>query len=116
MYEVLDIYNKMDVSNYPVLDMKSIVMYYIPASMNNLEQRIHVNPNTELFDMDKAFVTINYPLDGDMNRMGWSVKDVLDKIAVGEGGKNPSSNVIRVPLYCKNLVVFLARAKAKPSS
>jgi len=64
-----------------------ISRYYIPASMNNLEQRIHVNPNTELFDMDKAFVTINYPLDGDMNRMGWSVKDVLDKIAVGEGGK-----------------------------
>ncbi|KAJ7907565.1 hypothetical protein B0H13DRAFT_2501759 [Mycena leptocephala] len=57
--QIIDVYNATDVSNYSALDLTSIMMYFMPAAMN--EQHKDVPPNYKLSDMDKAYMIINYP-------------------------------------------------------
>ncbi|KAJ7869741.1 hypothetical protein B0H14DRAFT_3440485 [Mycena olivaceomarginata] len=56
---IIDVYDNTDVSNYSALDLKSIMMYFMPAAMN--KQRIEVATNYELSDLEKAYMMINYP-------------------------------------------------------
>ncbi|KAK7685784.1 hypothetical protein QCA50_011130 [Cerrena zonata] len=56
--QIIDVYNKKDVSNYSNLDTKSIMMYFMPAAMN--KQHKEIKPNTKLTDTDKAFMLLNY--------------------------------------------------------
>ncbi|KAG6822075.1 hypothetical protein H0H92_015442, partial [Tricholoma furcatifolium] len=78
---VLDVFNAEDVSNFSKLDLKSVMRYFMPGSMN--EQRIDVNPNKELSDMDKAYAVINYtrnvPHD---NAQDWTLQKALDVAGV----------------------------------
>ena len=61
--------------NSPNYD-NNILRYHIPASINKLD--IHVAQNYKLSEMDKAFVTINYPPDPDnANKMGWTLDKAL---------------------------------------
>ncbi|KAF8956725.1 hypothetical protein BDZ97DRAFT_154780 [Flammula alnicola] len=57
--QILSVYNDQELSNYSDIDLKSIMMYFMPAEMNN--EGIEVKPNNELSALDKAFMTINYP-------------------------------------------------------
>ncbi|KAG5649820.1 hypothetical protein H0H81_001882 [Sphagnurus paluster] len=57
--QILDVYNTQNTSNFSQLDTKSIMTYFMPASMSL--QGIPVNVNNELSDADKAYMVINYP-------------------------------------------------------
>ncbi|KAK6980756.1 hypothetical protein R3P38DRAFT_3466091 [Favolaschia claudopus] len=57
--QIIDVYDTNDVSNYSTLDMKSIMMYFMPADMD--KERIEIKPNYVLSDLDKAYMVINYP-------------------------------------------------------
>ncbi|ESK80800.1 peptidase m12a astacin [Moniliophthora roreri MCA 2997] len=57
--QVIDPYNKSTVSNFSRLDLHSIMMYFMPSQLN--EEGIDIPVNTVLSDMDKAFITLNYP-------------------------------------------------------
>ncbi|KAF9530510.1 hypothetical protein CPB83DRAFT_763109 [Crepidotus variabilis] len=59
--QIIDVYNSAEISNYSELDMDSIMMYFMPATLN--EEGIRVLPNNSLSATDKAFMIINYPLD-----------------------------------------------------
>lgn len=52
-------YNLIDVFNYSKLDTTSVMMYFMPGSLN--EQGNDVEVNNELSDTDKAYMVINYP-------------------------------------------------------
>ncbi|KAI0071193.1 hypothetical protein K474DRAFT_1712673 [Panus rudis PR-1116 ss-1] len=56
--QIIDVYNKDQISNYSELDTTSIMMYYMPKQMN--KQRIEVKPNVVLSDLDKAYASLNY--------------------------------------------------------
>lgn len=75
---ILNVYNARDVSNFSTLDLKSIMMYFMPAAMN--EQNIDVKPNNVLSDIDKAFMTINYPYPTSHPPADniWTVEHALD--------------------------------------
>ncbi|KAG5637671.1 hypothetical protein H0H81_003639 [Sphagnurus paluster] len=57
--QIIDVYNLNNVSNFSKLDTTSIMMYFMPASMN--AENIEVRVNNKLSDMDKAYILINYP-------------------------------------------------------
>ncbi|KAK6966593.1 hypothetical protein R3P38DRAFT_3515439 [Favolaschia claudopus] len=57
--QIIDVYDTNDVSNYSALDMKSIMMYFMPAAMD--KERIEIKPNNVLSELDKAYMVINYP-------------------------------------------------------
>ncbi|KAK7020251.1 hypothetical protein VNI00_017786, partial [Paramarasmius palmivorus] len=57
--QVIDTYDLAVVSNYSQLDLKSIMMYFMPASLN--EEGIDIPVNLTLSKLDKAFITLNYP-------------------------------------------------------
>jgi len=57
--QVVDVYNSKDLACYSDLDLKSVMMYFMPAKLN--EQGIEVGVNTKLSQVDKAYITINYP-------------------------------------------------------
>ncbi|KAK6980655.1 ZnMc domain-containing protein [Favolaschia claudopus] len=57
--QIIDVYDTNDVSNYSALDMKSIMMYFMPAAMD--KERIEIKPNYVLSELDKAYMVINYP-------------------------------------------------------
>jgi len=57
----------------------------MPEGMN--EENRGIKPNNELSDMDKAFMTINYPPDGKNNKMEWTFEKALDVAGVGERRK-----------------------------
>ncbi|KAJ7452613.1 hypothetical protein FB451DRAFT_1050784, partial [Mycena latifolia] len=57
--QIIDVYQDTDVSNYSELDLNSIMMYFMPAEMN--DEGIAVPPNKKLSDIDKAYMVINYP-------------------------------------------------------
>ncbi|KAI0267595.1 hypothetical protein BGY98DRAFT_1190947 [Russula aff. rugulosa BPL654] len=84
--QILLVYNEKQVNNYPRLDMKSIMMYFTPAAMN--EQNKGIKPNNDLSDIDKAFMTINYPPDDNTNKMEWTIELALDVIGIGDRKKN----------------------------
>jgi hypothetical protein len=53
----------------------------MPGSLN--EEGITVPPNLVLSDLDKAFITINYPRkDEDVPDGGWKVSKALDVVQV----------------------------------
>ncbi|KAF9530520.1 hypothetical protein CPB83DRAFT_882060 [Crepidotus variabilis] len=59
--QIIRVYNASEVSNYSEFDETSIMMYFMPAAMN--EQHHKIPPNNSLSEMDKAFMVINYPSD-----------------------------------------------------
>jgi len=58
----------------------------MPAAMN--EQNKGIKPNNELSDLDKAFMTINYPPDDNANKMEWTIEQALDVVGVSDRKKN----------------------------
>ncbi|RXW13968.1 hypothetical protein EST38_g11879 [Candolleomyces aberdarensis] len=62
---ILNVYNRYEVSNYSTVDLTSIMMYYMPAQLN--EQEIEMRPNYELSALDKAFAFLNYPFLGGLS-------------------------------------------------
>lgn len=83
--QVLNVLNEREVSNFTTLDLKSIMMYSMPAYLN--EQGIEVKENTELSLMDKAFMQIHYPYFGGAARPeGMSFSIALE--AMGIKGAN----------------------------
>jgi len=79
--QVIDKYNESTVSNFSHLDLNSIMMYFMPAELN--EEGIEVPPNLTLSDLDKAFITLNYPNKTPADK-GMSVKDALKIAGVPE--------------------------------
>ena len=94
----MSVYNARDVSNYSALDLKSIMMYvethlkqlftdcicryFMPAAMN--EQNLEIKPNNVLSDIDKAFMTINYPYPSTRSPADsiWTINHALDVAGV----------------------------------
>ena len=94
----MSVYNARDVSNYSALDLKSIMMYvethlkqlftdcicryFMPAAMN--EQNLEIKPNNVLSDIDKAFMTINYPYPSTRSPADsiWTISHALDVAGV----------------------------------
>jgi hypothetical protein len=64
----------------------SVHRYFTPAAMN--EQNKGIKPNNDLSDIDKAFMTINYPPDDNTNKMEWTIELALDVIGIGDRKKN----------------------------
>ncbi|RXW12188.1 hypothetical protein EST38_g13669 [Candolleomyces aberdarensis] len=64
-YNILDVYNLQEVTNFSSLDLKSVMKFFMPAEWN--EGNIEVLPNYVLSEFDKAFALLNYPFapDGD---------------------------------------------------
>ncbi|KAJ2932993.1 hypothetical protein H1R20_g4093, partial [Candolleomyces eurysporus] len=58
----LNVYNRSEVSNYSSVDLTSVMMYFMPAELN--EQGIEIPSNDELDALDKAFAFLNYPFLG----------------------------------------------------
>ncbi|ESK82297.1 hypothetical protein Moror_15462, partial [Moniliophthora roreri MCA 2997] len=84
--QIIDQYNKSDVSNFSRLDLHSIMMqmvfrYFMPGHLN--EEGIDIPVNTVLSDMDKAFITLNYPRK-EPAPGGMSVKQALIIAGVSE--------------------------------
>jgi hypothetical protein len=52
----------------------------MPAAMN--KQNIAINPNNNLSNLDKAYITINYPPKGNTNQTRRTVEDALDVAGV----------------------------------
>jgi len=75
--QILDVYAKKDVSNYSKLDLTSIMEYSFAAFLT--VQNIEVKRNSVLSEMDKAFVTINYPRFGTQAGQDGKVKMSLEK-------------------------------------
>ncbi|KAJ7307769.1 hypothetical protein DFH08DRAFT_975380 [Mycena albidolilacea] len=83
--QIIDVYNNTDVSNYSALDLKSIMMYFLPAPMN--KQRIEVATNYELSDLIKAYMMINYPRNPPHPtalKVGWTLDHALKVAGVSE--------------------------------
>ncbi|KAK7018748.1 hypothetical protein VNI00_018273 [Paramarasmius palmivorus] len=57
--QVIDTYDLAVISNYSQLDLKSIMMYFMPGSLN--EEGIDIPVNLTLSQLDQAFITLNYP-------------------------------------------------------
>ncbi|KAF8149916.1 hypothetical protein B0H34DRAFT_667269 [Crassisporium funariophilum] len=57
--QIISVYNTHGVSNFLDFDQRSIMLYYMPPEMTM--QGLPVRPNMILSDLDKAFITINYP-------------------------------------------------------
>ncbi|RXW14657.1 hypothetical protein EST38_g11205 [Candolleomyces aberdarensis] len=57
--QILNVYNLQDISNFSIIDLTSIMMYFMPGAMN--EENIDVPPNNALSPYDKAFAALNYP-------------------------------------------------------
>ncbi|KAJ7788900.1 hypothetical protein B0H14DRAFT_3892182 [Mycena olivaceomarginata] len=57
--QVIDVYNSEQIMNMSHLDLHSIMMYFMPAELN--EEGIEVPINLDLSKIDKAFITLNYP-------------------------------------------------------
>lgn len=66
-------------------DAYIILSYFISAAMN--EQNITVGPNHCLSDMDKAYITLNYPPISGTNKMGWDLEHALNIIGVSDAQK-----------------------------
>ncbi|KAJ7069144.1 hypothetical protein C8F01DRAFT_977064, partial [Mycena amicta] len=61
--QIIDVFNAEKlISNYSRLDIKSIMMYFMPSWLNL--QHIDVKANYALSDIDKAYMVINYPRNG----------------------------------------------------
>ncbi|THH32074.1 hypothetical protein EUX98_g2088 [Antrodiella citrinella] len=79
--QIIDTYDSRDISNYSKLDTKSIMMYFMPAEMNN--EHIEIPPNTALTELDKAYMVIHYPRSSAPNAITrWSLSYALDVAAV----------------------------------
>ncbi|KAJ2933027.1 hypothetical protein H1R20_g4102, partial [Candolleomyces eurysporus] len=77
----LNVYNQREVSNYSSVDLTSIMMYFMPAELN--EQGIEIPPNYELSALDKAFAFLNYPfLGGPAPDASHTLDNALDTIGV----------------------------------
>ncbi|KAH8817664.1 hypothetical protein DL96DRAFT_393469 [Flagelloscypha sp. PMI_526] len=57
--QILNVYNENDLSNFSVLDTLSIMEYFFPPQVS--VEHIGISPNLKLSELDKAFMTINYP-------------------------------------------------------
>ncbi|PPQ84926.1 hypothetical protein CVT24_000181, partial [Panaeolus cyanescens] len=59
---IIDVYNKEEITNYAEFDEHSIMLSFMPATMN--KQRVSITPAAgvgELSPVDKASISINYP-------------------------------------------------------
>ncbi|KIJ93251.1 hypothetical protein K443DRAFT_125661, partial [Laccaria amethystina LaAM-08-1] len=85
--QILSVYNVSDVSNFSTLDVKSIMMYFMPAAMNH--QNLEIKPNNVLSETDKAFMTINYPYPPNHPPADsiWTINHALDVVGVDPGIK-----------------------------
>jgi len=57
--QIIDVYNLSQVANFSRLDLKSIMMYFMPAKLN--KEGIDIPPNLGLSGLDKAYIVLNYP-------------------------------------------------------
>jgi hypothetical protein len=80
--------NEGEYTNYTDLDTTSIMMYFMPAEMN--DQGVEIPPNNALSDYDRAFVLIHYPLFEFSERTdGWDFQKALTVMGIeGEGREN----------------------------
>ncbi|KAF8526972.1 hypothetical protein BU17DRAFT_40150 [Hysterangium stoloniferum] len=98
--QIIDVYNQQDVSNYSDVDLKSIMMYFMPWQLNL--QHIEVGINNQLSDMDKAYMTINYPRSSSPEGApDWTLEHALKIAGVDEAGitvmKNNAGDFVTDP-------------------
>ncbi|TCD66804.1 hypothetical protein EIP91_000940 [Steccherinum ochraceum] len=94
--QIIDVYDKDNISNYSELDLTSIMMYFMPKEMN--KQNIEVKANVVLSDLDKAYIAINYPFQKKDPR--WTLAHALEVAGVTgaaktEIAKEKDASVIR---------------------
>jgi len=89
---ILSVYNKNQVSNYSKVDLKSIMMYFMPDTMN--EEKIEIDPNNELSDTDKAYITINYPREHP-HENGWTIEHALEVAGVSDADSKTLVGICR---------------------
>ncbi|KAF5350798.1 hypothetical protein D9758_010354 [Tetrapyrgos nigripes] len=86
--QIIDQYNLSTISNYSQLDLNSIMMYFMPADLN--EEGIEVPVNTCLSKHDQAFITLNYPRK-EPGPGGMPIKHAL---AIADVNKETSTEIL----------------------
>ncbi|KAH8832750.1 hypothetical protein DL96DRAFT_1551871 [Flagelloscypha sp. PMI_526] len=114
--QVLNVYNNADISNYSVLDLTSIMMFFFPPQLT--KEHIGVSPNLALSDMDKAFLCINYPRSiakpADPALGQWTLEQALEVAKVDEDTKNSILSKVGQPSQIRSIyTAYLANERAK---
>ncbi|KAF5242674.1 hypothetical protein FANTH_8583 [Fusarium anthophilum] len=79
--QVINVYNKSDVSNYSQVDIHSIMHYPQPKELTGLKEDIPYNE--KLTDLDKAYMILQYPrktMHDKAKEDGWSIEQALKVI------------------------------------
>ncbi|ESK83193.1 hypothetical protein Moror_3307 [Moniliophthora roreri MCA 2997] len=72
------------VSNFPQVDTKSVMNYFLPAQATSDGKGVPVN--SELSDADKAWLVINYPgRSATLNGVRWSLLQAIDVLKISPG-------------------------------
>ncbi|KAH8099645.1 hypothetical protein BXZ70DRAFT_240399 [Cristinia sonorae] len=110
--QIIDVYARDDVSNYSQLDLTSVMMYFMPAEMNN--QRIEVKPNYVLSDLDKAYMVINYPFQTKDTK--WTLSYALQVAGVTGSAKETIAQETDADLIRQKFSVWNAASRAETAS
>ncbi|KAI1062937.1 hypothetical protein LB507_005566 [Fusarium sp. FIESC RH6] len=79
--QVINVYNKSNVSNYSQVDIQSIMHYPQPKELTGLKEDIPYN--LSLSDLDKAYMILQYPrknMHEKAAKDGWSIEKALTVI------------------------------------
>jgi len=79
--QVINVYNKSDVTNYSQVDIQSIMHYPQPKELTGLGEDIPYNQ--KLSDLDKAYMILQYPrktMHPQAETDGWSIQKALEVV------------------------------------
>ncbi|KAJ7438411.1 hypothetical protein B0H11DRAFT_2105041 [Mycena galericulata] len=115
--QIINTYNASDVSNYSQFDDESIMLYPMPAWMN--EQNIEITMNYTLSDFDKAYMLINYPrVQALHSEPLWTLDHALEVVGVDisttSAIRNAHGDAVQIRLLFTAFQIRMRRAAAPP--